>query len=126
MNVTEAAENYLEAILMLSENKSEIHAADICAHLGFSRPTVSVMLKTLRQNGYVTVDELNHVRLTETGTAIAMHVYERHKILSALFISLGVTPATAYEDACKVEHDLSAETFARICEFVQALENAET
>ena len=119
MNVTEAAENYLEAILMLSENKSEIHAADICAHLGFSRPTVSVMLKTLRQNGYVTVDELNHVRLTETGTAIAMHVYERHKILSALFISLGVTPATAYEDACKVEYDISDETFSCIRDFYE-------
>lgn len=119
MNVTEAAENYLEAILMLSENKSEIHAADICAHLGFSRPTVSVMLKTLRQNGYVTVDELNHVRLTETGNAIALHVYERHKILSALFISLGVAPATAYEDACKVEHDISDETFSCIRKFYE-------
>ena len=114
MSVTESAENYLEAILMLSEKKSEIHAADICAQLGFSRPTVSVMLKNLRHENYVTVDEFNHVRLTESGNVIAERIYERHKLLAKMLISLGVDPVTAYEDACKLDHDISDESFSCI------------
>ena len=114
MNVTESAENYLEAILMLSETKSEIHAADICAQLGFSRPTVSVMLKNLRINGFVTVDEFNHVRLTPDGLAIAERIYERHKVLTAALVHLGVDPVTAADDACKLEHDVSDESFSAI------------
>ena len=114
MNVTESAENYLEAILMLSETKSEIHAADICAQLGFSRPTVSVMLKNLKTGGYVTVDEFNHIRLTPEGLAIASHIYERHKVLAAILVYLGVDKDTAAEDACLIEHDISDRSFAAI------------
>ncbi len=114
MNVTESAENYLEAILMLSETKSEIHAADICAQLGFSRPTVSVMLKNLKLNGFVTVDEFNHVRLTPDGLTIAERIYERHKVLTAALVHLGVDPVTAADDACKLEHDVSDESFSAI------------
>ena len=114
MNVTESAENYLEAILMLSEKKAEIHAADICAQLGFSRPTVSVMLKNLRNQNLVTVDEFNHIHLTKSGAEIAEHIYERHRVLSQLLIFLGVDPKTAYEDACKMEHDISDQSFACI------------
>ena len=114
MNVTESAENYLEAILMLSETKSEIHAADICAQLGFSRPTVSVMLKNLKLNGFVTVDEFNHVRLTPDGLTIAERIYERHKVLTAALVHLGVDPVTAADDACKMEHDVSDASFSAI------------
>lgn len=114
MAVTESTENYLETILILSESKPEIHASDICARLGFSRPTVSVMLKNLKQKGYVTVDQDNHVHLTGEGHRIAAHIYERHKVLSQILISLGVSENTAREDACKMEHDISDESFACI------------
>ena len=107
MAVSEAIENYLETIYILSEQQNEVHAIDVCSYLSYSRPTVSI-------------DEDNHIHLTEEGRAIATHIYERHTILSQLLMSLGVTKETALHDACKIEHDLSDETFDAIKRHFQA------
>jgi len=111
MNITEAVENYLETILVLSKTKSDVHAIDICTELGFSRPTVSEMIKQLKANKLISVDELNHITLTEEGKKVALNTYERHIVIAKLLISIGVDKETAYEDACKIEHDISDTTF---------------
>ncbi len=120
MAVSEAIENYLETIYILSEQQNEVHAIDICSYLSYSRPTVSIVLRQMRESGLVTVDEDNHIHLTEEGRAIAAHIYERHTILSQLLMRLGVTKETALHDACKIEHDLSDETFDAIKRHFQA------
>lgn len=114
MIIQESAENYLEAILMLKQKNGEVHSVDIASELGFSKPSVSVAMKNFRTNGYITMDPHGHIELTQKGMDIAKSVYERHKLLTAMFISLGVSEKTAREDACKIEHDLSEETFEAI------------
>lgn len=114
MAVSEAIENYLETIYILSRQQNEVHAIDICTYLSYSRPTVSIVLRQMRENGLVTVNEDNHIHLTEEGLAIASRIYERHTVLSELLMSLGVRQETALRDACKIEHDLSDETFEAI------------
>ena len=114
MKIQESAEDYLESILIISEQKGHVRAIDIVNHLGISKPSVSVYLKNLRENGYVNINEKGHLSLTDAGLKIAEKIYERHKILSSMLISLGVTPETALKDACKIEHDLSDETFEAI------------
>ena len=111
MPVTEAIENYLETILILSQKQPDVHAIDICSYLGYSRPTVSIVLKKMKEENLVKVDHDNNITLTEKGKEVAEKIYDRHKILSEFFILLGVDKDTAAEDACKVEHDLSAETY---------------
>ncbi len=111
MAVSEAIENYLETIYILSLQQNEVHAVDVCAYLSYSRPTVSIVLRQMRENGLVTVDDLNHIHLTEEGQRIASAIYERHTLISELLVSLGVSRETAVRDACKIEHDLSEETF---------------
>lgn len=114
MDVSEAIQNYLETIHILSLKQNEVHAVDICNHLNYSRPTVSIVLRQMRENGLVTVDDLNHIHLTQEGLRIATSLYERHNVISELFIRLGVSRENAVEDACKIEHDLSEETFAAL------------
>ena len=114
MEVSEATQNYLETIHILSIKKNEVHAVDICNHLNYSRPTVSIVLRQMRENGLVTVDDLNHIHLTEEGLRIATSLYERHNVITEIFMRLGVSRETAMEDACKIEHDLSEETFAAL------------
>ena len=114
MAVSEAIENYLETIYILSQQQSEVHAIDICSYLSYSRPTVSIVLRQMREHGLVTVNEDNHIYLTEEGMKIAMHVYERHEVLTRMLMRLGVSKETALRDACKIEHDLSDETFEAI------------
>lgn len=111
MAVSEAIENYLETIYILSLQQNEVHAVDVCAYLSYSRPTVSIVLRQMRENGLVTVNDLNHIHLTEEGQRIASALYERHTLISELLVSLGVSRETAVRDACKIEHDLSEETF---------------
>ncbi len=112
MNRHESMEDYLERILMLEENgNKEIHAVEIASSLGFSKPSVSIAMKKLEQQGYVKVGPKLNLILTDEGRKIATKVYERHKILSSIFKSLGVSEEVALEDACKVEHDLSDVTF---------------
>ena len=112
MAITEAVENYLETILILSQKQPDVHALDVCSYLGYSRPTVSIILKKMKEEGLVTVDGDNHIRLTDAGKSIAERVYDRHRTLTGFFEMLGVNKDTAAEDACLVEHDLSDETFA--------------
>lgn len=114
MAVSEAIENYLETIYILSKQQTEIHAIDICTYLSYSRPTVSVVLRQMRENGLVTVNEDNHIFLTDEGLRIASRVYERHELLTSMLMMLGVSRETALHDACKIEHDLSDETFEAI------------
>lgn len=114
MSIHESGENYLEQILILSEQKEKVRAVDLCAALGFSRPTVSIMLRELREGGFVTTAENGGLCLTEKGLAVAKRMYERHCLLAKALMALGVSRETALEDACKIEHDLSDETIACI------------
>ena len=112
MAIHESGENYLEQILILSATKEKVRAVDICAALGFSRPTVSVMLRELRANGFVTDAVGGGLALTEKGRTVAERMYERHCLLTEALMALGVSREVALEDACKIEHDLSEETIA--------------
>ena len=120
MAVSEAIENYLETIYILSQQQNEVHAIDICSYLSYSRPTVSIILRQMRENSLVTVNEDNHIFLTEEGLKIAMHMFERHELLTNMLVMLGVSRETAMHDACKIEHDLSDETFEAIKRHMQA------
>ena len=111
-NTNESAEDYLERILMLQEEgNTNVHAIDIANSMHYSKASVSIALKKLENEGYVSVGARQVLNLTESGLAIAKEVYGRHQILHGLFVLLGVDDKTACEDACKVEHDLSAATF---------------
>ena len=114
MNIHESAEDYLERILMLKEEKGYARSIDIANSLSVTKPSVSFAMKRLRENGYITMDRENYISLTERGMEIAQRIYERHKALTAFLVSLGVGEETAREDACKIEHDISAETFDAI------------
>ncbi|MDE6500899.1 MAG: metal-dependent transcriptional regulator [Ruminococcus sp.] len=123
MAITEAVENYLETILILSKEQPDVHAIDICSYLGYSRPTVSIVLKKMKENGLVLVDGDNHITLTEKGRDVAEHIYDRHNVLSELFMLLGVSRDNAVEDACKIEHDLSDETYSVLKSYYFRLRN---
>ena len=111
MSLLESGENYLEAILMVSERQKDVHAIDIVNELNFSKPSVSIMLKKLKDEGYIEIDEHSHISLTDKGFPIANKIYERHKVLTQILIDLGLPEDIAEDDACKIEHDLSPETF---------------
>lgn len=114
MNIHKSAEDYLEMILRLQESQEYVRAVDISIGLSVTKPSVSVAMRNLKDSGYITIDKDNHIRLSDTGLSIAQKIYERHKLLTDLFTQIGVDPRTAEEDACKVEHDLSSDTFAAI------------
>ncbi len=114
MKIHESAENYLETILILSRQQPHVRSIDIAAELNFSKPSVSVAMKNLRKNGYILVDKDGYIALTEAGLKIAETIYERHTLISDWLITLGVDPKTAVEDACRIEHVISAESFTAI------------
>ena len=114
MKIQESAENYLETILILRERKGFVRSIDIAGELEFSQPSGSVAMKNLRENGYIQVDELGHITLTSSGEEIAQRIYERHTFLSTWLTALGVDPKVAAEDACRIEHVISAESFSAI------------
>lgn len=114
MKIQESAENYLETILMLSKKQPYVRSIDIANELSFSKPSVSVAMKNLRTSGHILVDDAGHITLTESGLNIASSVLERHSVLSRMLILLGVDPEIASEDACRIEHIISAESFAAI------------
>lgn len=116
MKIQKSAEDYLETILVLSFKGEGVHSINIATALNFSKPSVSIAMKKLRENGYITVDGEDHIHLTESGREIAERVYERHRVLSSLLIHLGVNEDTAKEDACQIEHVISAESFEKIKE----------
>ncbi len=114
MKIHESAENYLETILMLTKKQPYVRSIDIANELNFSKPSVSVAMKNLRTSGHILVDDAGHITLTESGLEIASSILERHKVLSQMLINLGVDPETATEDACRIEHVISAESFSAI------------
>ena len=119
MTIHESAENYLETILMLSKKLPVVRSVDIANELGFKKSSVSVAMKNLRENGYITVTDAGFIYLAESGKEIAERIYERHEFLSAWLQRLGVDAKTATDDACRMEHDMSAESFAAIKKYVQ-------
>lgn len=114
MKIHESGENYLETILVLKNRLGNVRSIDIVNEMEFSKPSVSVVVKQFRENGYITVDEKGYITLTDAGMEIAQRVYERHTVLTKALIALGVCEETAKEDACRIEHDISEETFDRI------------
>ena len=116
MQIRKSAEDYLEAILMLSKQGSAVRSIEIATMLGVSKPSVSHAMKLLREDGYIAMDRYGTVTLLDKGAEIANHIYERHRVLSSLLERLGVNPEVAREDACKLEHDLSDESFSKIKE----------
>ena len=104
MKIQESAENYLETILILSQKKTQVRSIDIVNELEFSKPSVSVAMKNLRQNGYVLMDKDGSLTLTDAGREIAEMIYERHQVLSEWLVRLGVDEQTAVKDACRIEH----------------------
>ena len=114
MNIHKSAEDYLEAMLMLKEERGYIRSIDVADKLGVTKPSVSYATKRLRENGYISFDPAGMIVLEPTGLEIAQRMLERHRLLTELLINLGVSPETARDDACKIEHDLSVETFDAI------------
>ena len=121
MNIYESAEDYLEAMLVLQEKQGYIRSIDIANHLGVTKPSVSYAVKRLREGGYLTMDENSFIKLPPEGMEIASKIYTREKVLTRFFIYLGVDEKTAKEDACKIEHDLSEESFAALKSHVESL-----
>lgn len=122
MVIHESAEDYLESILVLRERRGQVRSIDVVNELGYSKPSVSIAMKKLRESGYISMDADGSITLNESGLEIASRIYGRHKTITRFFVLLGVDPTVAAEDACKVEHDLSDETFARLKEFVERTE----
>ena len=120
MNIHESAEDYLEKILMLQEQKGSVRSIDIAVAMGYSKPSVSVAMKNLRNRDLIVMSDNGHISLTPEGQAMAETVYERHSLLSGWLIELGVDREIATADACKMEHDVSDESFEKIKEHLTA------
>ncbi len=120
MAIQESGEMYLETILVLSKSHPSVRAIDICEEMGFSKPSISRALGILKADGYVISDANGHLTLTDSGRAIAEKIYERHTLLSQFLISLGVDPEVAAEDACKIEHHISDQSFEAIKRLARA------
>ena len=119
MNIHESAEDYLETILILKNRLGQVRSIDIVREMNFSKPSISIAMKRLRENGYILMDEENLITLTPQGEAIARRILERHRTLAAMLTALGVDEMTALEDACKIEHDISEASFEAICRHVR-------
>lgn len=112
MQIHQSAEDYLECILKLSKQRPVVRSIDIANDMNYSKPSISVAMKNLRLNGYINVDESGFITLTDSGMEIASNIYDRHLILRKWLEFLGISPETAEQDACKIEHTLSKETYA--------------
>ncbi len=116
MKIQQSAEDYLETILLLKEKKANVRSIDIAIELNYSKPSVSVAMKKLEENNYITRDSLGYISLTEEGVKVASKVYERHTLISLFLIKIGVSPDVAKDDACKLEHIISQESFEKLKE----------
>ena len=114
MAIQESGEMYLETIHILQKKNGQVRAIDISEHMGYSKPSVSRAMGLLKEGGYITIDKEGSITLTDSGLEVAEKIYERHTILSNLLVALGVSPETAAEDACKIEHAISDESFEAI------------
>ena len=122
MNIYKSAEDYLEAILILRERQGTVRSIDVVHQLELTKPSVSVAMKRFRENGYIEMDAEGFISLLPPGEEIAQRIYDRHKLLTKLLIRLGVSEEVAATDACKIEHNLSDETFACIKNYAKKLE----
>ena len=120
MIINESAENYLETILILSNKLPVVRSVDVANELDFKKSSVSIAMKNLKSNGHITVTDAGFIYLTESGREIAEEVYERHRFISSWLISLGVPEDIATEDACKMEHIISNESYAAIKDYIKA------
>ncbi len=114
MTLYESGEMYLETILVLTKAGRDVRAIDVCEYMGYSKPSVSRALGILKKSGHVTVDKNGHLSLTDEGRNVAEKIYERHKILTEVLVAIGVNPEVASDDACKIEHHISDESFEAI------------
>ena len=121
MQVRQSAEDYLETILVLQNEKDAVRSIDVAHAMGYSKASVSIAMKKLRESGHIEVDEEGLLHLSESGRAIALRVYDRHRLLTSFFMHLGISEATAAADACKIEHDLSEETFEKLLAFAKKI-----
>lgn len=119
MKIKESAENYLETILILKNRKGLVRSIDIVNELEFSKPSISVAMKNLRENGYIEIDDGGFISLLPSGQKIAETMYERHTIISNWLIEIGVDSETAVEDACRIEHVISAESFEAVKNYIE-------
>ena len=118
MKLHASGEDYLEAILVLQKKMGMVRPVDIARHMGFTKPSITHAITTLQVGGFVEWDEGGFIRLTDVGREVAEKIYERHCFLTKQLISIGVDPETAEADACRIEHDISAETYERLKELV--------
>ena len=119
MNLQESGEMYLETILVLSKKSSQVRSIDVGEYMGYSKPSVSRAMSKLKNDGYITIDESGYISLTGSGNAVAEKIYERHTLLTEFITRLGVEYSIAAADACKIEHDISDETFEAMKRFVK-------
>jgi len=119
MIIHESSEDYLEAMLMLLEEKGYIRSVDVAEKLGVKKPSVSYATKRLRESGYITMDETGRISLTAAGLEIARRMYTRHTMLTEFLVRIGVDPVTAREDACRLEHDLSEASFEALRRYAE-------
>ena len=119
MKIQASAEDYLEAIWVLTQNEQKVRATDLAAHMGFAKPTISIIVKKFKDNGYITIEDERYITLTEKGAEIAIRIHERHTILSKILMAIGVDEDIAYADACKIEHNISETTFECIKNFYE-------
>ena len=122
MHIQESGEMYLETILILSREKQYVPSIDVCEYMGYSKPSLCRAVSLLRNSGYVDMDDRGYLSLTDSGRAIAEKIYERHQVLSTVLKNLGVDEKAAVEDACRIEHVISDETFAAIKEHISRME----
>ena len=120
MKILRASEDYLEAMLMMKEKHGYIRSIDVAEQLGVTKPSVTYTTKRLRESGYITMDKDGLITLTDSGLAIAESMPERHRLLSGFLMALGVEETVALRDACRIEHDISQQTFEAICRHVQS------
>ena len=120
MQIHQSAEEYLETILMLTQRMGRVRSIDVVNELGYTKASVSIAMKKLRENGYITMDKDGLITLTASGMAIAERMLDRHHTLTKFLMALGIDAATAETDACKIEHDISQKTFDAICAHAKA------
>ena len=120
INSEKTTEDYLEAMLIIKNKNGEVRSVDVARQLGITKPSVTYTTKRLREKGYITMDKDNYITITESGLKIAEKTYARHKTLTQLFVRLGVPEDIAAEDACKIEHDISPETFDALCRHLES------
>ena len=119
INSEKTTEDYLEAMLIIKNKNGEVRSVDVARQLGITKPSVTYTTKRLKEKGYITMDKDNYITITESGLKIAEKIYARHNTLTELFVRLGVPEDIAAEDACKIEHDISSETFDALCRHLE-------